>query len=91
MLDLCKIFIADNKIIAIFTEIKNTYMLNELLKSERKSCNLTQKELAEKSGISFVTINRIEGGSNPRISVLNKLFSAMGKELVISLNTANVG
>jgi transcriptional regulator with XRE-family HTH domain len=64
-------------------------MLNELLKSERKASNLTQKELAEKSGISFVTINRIEGGSNPRISVLNKLFGAMGKQLVISIN--NVG
>jgi len=64
-------------------------MLNELLKSERKASNLTQKELAEKSGISFVTINRIEGGSNPRISVLNKLFNAMGKQLVISIN--NVG
>jgi transcriptional regulator with XRE-family HTH domain len=61
-------------------------MLNELLKSERKASNLTQKELAEKSGISFVTINRIEGGSNPRISVLNKLFGAMGKQLVISIN-----
>jgi transcriptional regulator with XRE-family HTH domain len=64
-------------------------MLNELLREERKASNLTQKQLAEKSGISFVTINRIEGGSNPRISVLNKLFSAMGKQLVISIN--NVG
>ena len=64
-------------------------MLNELLKQERKASNLTQKGLAEKSGISFVTINRIEGGSNPRISVLNKLFEAMGKQLVISIN--NVG
>lgn len=63
--------------------------ISELLKQTRKEANLTQKELAEKSAISFVTINRIEGGSNPRISVLNKLFSAMGKQLVISIN--NVG
>jgi len=64
-------------------------MIEEILRTERKAANLTQKQLAEKSGISFVTINRIEGGSNPRISVLNKIFSAMGKQLVISLS--NVG
>lgn len=66
-------------------------MITEVLKEARKGAGLTQKELAEKSGISFVTINRIEGGSNPRLSVLYKLFDAMGKRLVITTDMANVG
>ena len=68
-------------------------MINEILKTERKNAGLTQRELAEKSGISFVTINRIEGGSNPRISVLNKIFNALGKQLVYTINLIepNVG
>jgi transcriptional regulator with XRE-family HTH domain len=67
------------------------FMIEEILRTERKAANLTQKQLAEKSGISFVTINRIEGGSNPRISVLNKIFAALGKQLSFSITTANVG
>ena len=66
-------------------------MIEEILKTERKAANLTQKQLAEKSGISFVTINRIEGGSNPRVSVLNKIFAALGKELTFTLTATNVG
>jgi transcriptional regulator with XRE-family HTH domain len=68
-------------------------MINEILKTERKNAGLTQRELAEKSGISFVTINRIERGSNPRISVLNKIFNALGKQLVYTINLIepNVG
>jgi transcriptional regulator with XRE-family HTH domain len=63
------------------------------LKETRKSLNLTQKQLQEKSKISFVTINRIEGGSNPRLNVLNKLFNSMGKQVNLTLtdqNEANV-
>jgi len=55
------------------------------LKETRKSLNLTQKQLQEKSKISFVTINRIEGGSNPRLNVINKLFNAMGKNVKLQV------
>ncbi|MFY7937725.1 MAG: helix-turn-helix domain-containing protein [Flavobacterium sp.] len=54
-------------------------MIGELLKTERQKSKLTQKQLAEKSGISYVSINRIENGTAPRLSVITKLFSAMGK------------
>lgn len=59
--------------------------ISELLKETRKSVNLTQKQLAEKSKISFVSINRIERGSNPRLSVASKLFEAMDKKLYFTL------
>ncbi len=62
----------------------------ELLKQTRKSANLTQKQLADKSGISFVSINRIEGGTFPRVSVIEKLFNAMGKKLNYELSELEV-
>lgn len=64
-------------------------MIGELLKAERLKSNLTQKQLAEKSGISYVSINRIENGKNPRLSVVNKLFEAMGKTLFITTTPSN--
>lgn len=59
-------------------------MIGQLLKENRTKLNLTQKQLAEKSGISYVSINRIENGKNPRLSVISKLFEAMGKTLQIT-------
>lgn len=59
-------------------------MIGQLLKENRIKLNLTQKQLAQKSGISYVSINRIENGKNPRLSVVNKLFEAMGKTLQIT-------
>jgi hypothetical protein len=47
----------------------------------RKEANISQKELANRSKISFVTINRIEGGSSPRISVITKIFGALNKKI----------
>lgn len=47
----------------------------------RKEANISQKELAHRSKISFVTINRIEGGSSPRISVVTKIFEALNKRI----------
>ena len=61
-------------------------MIGELLRKTRQEQNLTQKQLAEKSGISSVSINRIENGNPPRLSVVEKIFSAMGKRVTINLS-----
>ena len=60
-------------------------MIGELLKKTRTEQGLTQKQLAAKSGISFVSINRIENGNPPRLSVIEKIFSAMGKRVAINI------
>jgi len=60
-------------------------MIGELLKAERQKLNLTQKQLAEKSGISFVSISRFENGTQPRLSIITKIFDAMGKTLQIEV------
>jgi transcriptional regulator with XRE-family HTH domain len=56
-------------------------MIGALLKENRQRRNLTQKQLGEKAGISFVAVNRIERGAQPRLSVANKLFNAMDLDL----------
>lgn len=60
-------------------------MIGQLLKEERLKAKLTQKQLAEKSGISFVAVNRIEKGNLPRLSVAIKLFAALDKKLTFGL------
>lgn len=47
--------------------------------------NMTQKELAERSGIRQSNISRIENGScSPTISTLQLLAKGLGKELSVS-------
>lgn len=42
-----------------FTEI-SVHELSETIRNERRKANLTQNELADRSGISKMTISRIE-------------------------------
>jgi len=65
-------------------------MIGELLKDERRKAGLTQKQLAEKAGISFVAVNRIEKGKLPRLSVAIKLFAALDKRLDFVLHDEDV-
>ena len=57
----------------------------ELIKA-RTEINMTQAELAEKSGVRQSNISRIENGNAlPRLSTLEALARAMGKKLKISI------
>lgn len=51
----------------------------------RRSQNLTQQELAERTGIAQTEISRIESGArNPSIKVLQRLADGMGMYLQIA-------
>jgi transcriptional regulator with XRE-family HTH domain len=51
------------------------------LKEWRERALLTQADLAERSGVAEVTINRIENGRHePRFSTIRKLATALGVE-----------
>jgi transcriptional regulator with XRE-family HTH domain len=53
--------------------------VNERIKKLRTDNNLTQSELAEKVGLTYVQIGRYEKGkSNPSSDVLQKLASVLG-------------
>ena len=50
----------------------------------RLACNMTQKELAEKTGIRQSNISRIENGSaSPTIDPLARIAAGLGKQLKI--------
>ena len=50
----------------------------------RLACNMTQKELAEKTGIRQSNISRIESGSaSPTIDTLARIAAGLGKQLKI--------
>ena len=53
----------------------------------REEARLTQEQLAERSGVSRVTINRIERGNlNPSMKTLSRLARAMGKQVRVSIS-----
>lgn len=50
----------------------------------RKNCNLTQKELAERTGINQADISKIENGNaNPSLKILKRLAAGMGMVLKV--------
>ena len=49
-----------------------------LLKAWRKYLGLTQKELAERAGVTQAAISQMERSQNPRTETLEKLARAMG-------------
>ena len=54
------------------------------LQRMRKNCGMTQKELAEKTGIRQSNISRIENGSaSPTIDTLARIAAGLGKQLKI--------
>lgn len=60
------------------------YNLVKSLIIARKGCHMTQKELAEKTGINQADISKIEtGNANPALSTLKKL--AEGMDMVLNL------
>ena len=67
--------------------------IRELLVSSRMQVGLTQKELAEKTGISQANISKMEnGGSCPTIQTLKKLADGLGKRLTVDfLDTEGEG
>ena len=57
--------------------IKNTLLMKNKVKFYREKNNLTQTELAEKSGLSLRTIQRIENGNTPKGFTLKSLAEAL--------------
>ena len=59
-------------------------MIADLLRLARKRAELTQRELAERSGVAQPAIARIEsGGASPRAATVERLLAACGFRLKI--------
>ncbi|RYG14671.1 MAG: helix-turn-helix domain-containing protein [Burkholderiales bacterium] len=53
------------------------------LESSRKAAQLTQAELAQRSGVNRMTVGRIEAGLDPRLSTVQELARAMGMDIML--------
>ena len=68
-----------------YEALEPEYAAIRALISARQEQNMTQAELAEKTGIRQSNISRIESGAaSPTIDTLARLAEGMGKKLVIS-------
>lgn len=68
-----------------YEELKPEMSVIRAIVDARISQNLTQKELAEKTGIAQTEISRIENGTrNPSLKILQRLADGMGMVLKIS-------
>jgi HTH-type transcriptional regulator / antitoxin HipB len=69
-------------------EIKaKAFAIGEIIRDERKQANMTQEELAEKTGTRKSFISRIENGhSDIQLSTLFKLIEiGLGKEINLTI------
>ncbi len=65
-------------------DLEPEYSIMKAIIAARISSGLTQKELSLRSGIAQGDISKIENGNaNPSIKTLQRLASAMGKDLRI--------
>lgn len=64
------------------SEISELEVLSEIgnrIRDLRIQKNMTQEELAQKSGISFATLNRIENGDDTKFSTLVRVLIQLGQ------------
>jgi len=68
-----------------YDEMQPEFNIMRAIIEARTANNLTQKELAERTGIAQTEISRIENGSrNPSIKLLQRLADGMGMVLNVS-------
>lgn len=74
----------DPELRAEYEALEPEFFIIQAIIDARKSAGLTQKQLAEKTGIAQSDISRLEnGGGNPSIRTLQRLAFGLGKALKI--------
>lgn len=69
---------------SIVTDYDIETELCELIVTTRTQLGMTQKQLADKSGVSQANISKIENGSyRPSLPILKRIADGLGKRLVI--------
>ena len=66
----------------------STHEIGKIIQERRDFLNLTQKDIAEISGITFKSISEIELGiRNPSVNTLNKILEVLGLELSVQIKS----
>jgi DNA-binding XRE family transcriptional regulator len=74
------------KLKAEYDALEPEYDIIQAMIDTRKSQNMTQKELSERTGITQADISRIENGTrNPSLEMLKRLARGMGMVLKLEL------
>ncbi|MGC8545479.1 MAG: helix-turn-helix transcriptional regulator [Athalassotoga sp.] len=69
----------------IYDSLELKYKFIEALIEYRMKNHLTQRELAEKIGLTQQKISQIESGKvNPRIDLVSKIISKLGMEVTVN-------
>ena len=77
-------FFKDNEIKKEYDDMEAEYSLVQLLIDERKKANMSQEDLANKSGINRTDISKLENArANPSLKTLKRLAKSFGKKLEI--------
>ena len=67
-----------------YEALEPEYEIISSLIDARKSCNITQKQLSENTGIAQSDISKIENGSgNPTLKILLRLAEGLGMNLKV--------
>ncbi|MCR5563626.1 MAG: helix-turn-helix domain-containing protein [Desulfovibrio sp.] len=71
-----------------YEALEPEFSIMQALIDARKSSGLTQKQLAERTGITQADISRLErGNGNPSLRTLQRLAAGMGKRMKIEFQT----
>jgi transcriptional regulator with XRE-family HTH domain len=66
----------------------NIQKIGKIIQERRDYLNLTQKDVAEMTGITFKSISEIELGiRNPSINTLNRILDVLGLELSVQIKS----
>ena len=75
----------DDEFKNLWIESDAEFQIAKLVYSLRNELGLTQKELAEKTGINQSNISKLENGSgNVTLKTLDRIIKSLGKKLTIS-------
>ena len=70
---------------AEYAALENEFTIIQAMIDARKSSGLTQKQLAQRTGIAQSDISKLENGNaNPSLKTLQRLADGMGMKLKIS-------
>ena len=73
---------------AEYAALENEFTIIQAMIDARKASGLTQKQLAERTGIAQSDISKLENGNaNPSLKTLQRLAAGMGMKLKISFQS----
>ncbi|MFQ8805378.1 MAG: helix-turn-helix domain-containing protein [Alistipes indistinctus] len=65
-------------------------IIGQAIKERRRMLKITQRTLAELSGVGINTLTRIERGeANPTLAVLGKILDTLGLRLTVEIKNNN--